>query len=94
MVRHRFGKRAHRSDRLGSDLNGVRYAVVEELSIALNVFYTSSDNGCEVRTSLDASVFGVAAIEPEFDLSCASLIGKAGIVESSAATRVVNAYDV
>lgn len=93
MIHRHFGEEARRSGRLGSDLNcldGVGYTV-EELSIALDVFSTSSDNGYEVRTSLDVSVFDIAAIEPEFDLSNANLSYKAGIVESSVATRVVDA---
>lgn len=93
MIHRHFGKEGRRSGRLGSDLNcldGVGYTV-EELLIVLDVFSTSSDNGYEVRVSLDVSVFDIAAIESEFDLSNTSLSDKAGIVESSVTTRVIDA---
>lgn len=93
MVLRRFGKSPAWSVRFRLERSWVR-DVVEELSIALDVSSTSSDNGREIRTSLDTSVFGVAAIEPEFDLSNTSLIEKTDIVEFSVATRAVNAYDV
>ena len=93
MIHRHFGEEGRRSSRLGSDLDRLDGVgnTVEELLIALDVFFTSSDNGYEVRTSLDVSVFDIAAIEPEFDLSNASLSDKAGIVESSMTTRVVDA---